>query len=280
MHISSFFRIFRRNKAVYEIMMGNETDEIIEELCESLLQKYQEGLEKSMRGSEFIYDSVDLLYFHLQKIGLKRSGSYIDSSEWLKSKKATINPKNNDGNCFQYALTVALNHKQIKSHPERILKIKLFTDQYNCKEIDFPSHSKDWKTFEQNNKRIALNILFVPHNTEKIRLAYKSKHNFKRENQVILLMITDGNKWHYLIVKSLSGLLKGITSNHKGELYCLTCFRSYSAKEKLKKHEKICNDHDYCHVEMPDEGNTILKYNHGEKSMRASFVIYVDLIIT
>ena len=98
-----------------------------------------------MRGSEFIYDSVDLLYFHLQKIGLKRSGSYIDSSEWLKSKKATINPKNNDGNCFQYALTVALNHKQIKSNPERILKIKPFTDQYNCKEIDFPSHSKDLK---------------------------------------------------------------------------------------------------------------------------------------
>ena len=93
-------------------------------------------------------------------------------------------------------------------------------------------------------------------------------------------MITDGNKWHYLTVKSFSGLLKGITSNHKGDLYCLTCFHSYSTKEKLKKHEKICNDHDYCHVKMPEEGNTILKYNHGEKSMRASFVIYVDLIIT
>ena len=67
-----------------EIMMGNETDEIIEELCESLLHKYQEGLEESMRGSEFIHDSVDLLYYHLQKIGLKRVGSCIDSSEWLK----------------------------------------------------------------------------------------------------------------------------------------------------------------------------------------------------
>ena len=102
MHISSFFRIFRRNKAVYEIMMGNETDEIIEELCESLLQKYQEGLEESMRGSEFIRDSVDLLCHHLQKIGLKRGASYIDSPEWLENKKATINPKNNDDNCFQY----------------------------------------------------------------------------------------------------------------------------------------------------------------------------------
>ena len=84
-----------------EIMMGNETDEIIEKLFKSLLQKYQDGLEESMRGSKFIRDSVDLLYYHPHKIGLKRGGSYIDSPEWLKNKKATINPKNNDDNCFQ-----------------------------------------------------------------------------------------------------------------------------------------------------------------------------------
>ena len=78
-------------------------------------------------------------------------------------------------NCFQYSLTVALNHKQIKSHPERISKIKPFIDQYNWKEIDFPSHSKDWKKFEQNNKRIALNILFVPHNTKKDKTCIQVK---------------------------------------------------------------------------------------------------------
>ena len=61
-------------------------------------------------------------------------------------------------------------------------------------EIDFPSDSKDWKKFEQNNKTIALNILFVPHSAKQIRHAHKSKHNFKCENQVILLMITDGKK--------------------------------------------------------------------------------------
>ena len=67
-----------------EIMMGNETDKIIEKLSESLLQNYQKNLEESMRGSEFVPDSIDLLYYHLQKIGLKRGGSYIDSSEMAK----------------------------------------------------------------------------------------------------------------------------------------------------------------------------------------------------
>ena len=81
-----------------------------------------------MRGSEFIFDSVDALYYDLNKISLSRGGSYIDSPEWLKNKKTTINPKNNDGKCFQYALTVALNYEQIKNHPERISKIKTFID--------------------------------------------------------------------------------------------------------------------------------------------------------
>ena len=108
-----------------EIMMGNETDEIIEKLFKSLLQKYQDGLEESMRGSKFIRDSVDLLYYHPQKIGLKRGGSYIDSPEWLKNKKATINPKNNDDNCFQYALTVALNHQNIGKTLKEYQKLNL-----------------------------------------------------------------------------------------------------------------------------------------------------------
>ena len=66
-----------------------------------------------MRGSKFIFDIVDLLYYHLQKMDLKGGGSYIDSPKWLKTKKATINPKNNDDNCLQYALSVALKYQKI-----------------------------------------------------------------------------------------------------------------------------------------------------------------------
>ena len=66
--------------------MGNETDEIIEEFFESLLQRYQKLLEESIRGSEFVFDSVDLLYYKLHEICLNRGGSYIDSLECLKNK--------------------------------------------------------------------------------------------------------------------------------------------------------------------------------------------------
>ena len=97
--------------------------EIFEELFESLLQKYRAGLEEKMRVSEFVFDSVDLLHYNLHKISLNRYGSSIGSPKWLKNKKATINPKNNDDKCFQYAVTAILYYQNIKSNPEKISKV-------------------------------------------------------------------------------------------------------------------------------------------------------------
>ena len=134
-------------------------------------------------------------------------------------------------------------------------------DLYNWKEINFPWNKQDWKNFELNKKSIVL-ILYVPHNTEKKRHAYKSKYNLKRGNQVILLMITDGKNWHYLAIKKLSALLRGIISNHKDNFYCLNCFHSYTTKNKLEKRYDICKNQDCCYVEMPEKDSKILKYDH------------------
>ena len=132
-----------------------------------------------MKGSEFIFDSVDLLYYHLQKTSLGRIGSwYIDSSKWPENKKATKNSTNNDNNCFQYAITAALNYQNIKSHPGIISNLNPYKNKYDWRGIDFTSHLKAWKEFELNNKSISLNILFAPYNTERIRRAYPQKKQF------------------------------------------------------------------------------------------------------
>ena len=149
-----------------EFMNGSDTDEIIKELFKSLLQRYQKNLQEKMRGSDFVFDGVNFLYYDFNKISINKGGSYIDSPKWLKNKKSKINPNNNDYKCFQYAVTLPLNLDKINNHPERISKIKPFIEQYNWKDIDFPSTSKDWKKFELNNE-IPLNILYVPHNTKK-----------------------------------------------------------------------------------------------------------------
>ena len=148
---------------------------LIKELFKSLLKRYQENLQEKMRGSEFGFDGVNLLYYDFNKISLNRGGSYIEPAKWIKAKRSIINPKNNDYKCFQYAITVALNHDKINRNPLRISKIKPFIEKYNWKDIDFPSTSKDWKKFEQNDESIALNVLHVSYGTKKISLAYKSK---------------------------------------------------------------------------------------------------------
>ena len=90
-------------------------------------------------------------------------------------------------------------------------------------------------------------------------------------------MITDkNNRWHYLAVKSLPALFRGITSSNNGDFYCLNCFHSYRTLNKLKKHERVCNNHDYCRVDMPKEHEKI-QYLPGEKLLKVPFIIYADL---
>ena len=132
-----------------EIRSGTETKEAINELFNSFLRRYQEGLETKMKGSGYRFEKVDLLEYHLHKVSLNRGSSYINSPERLKNKRATINRKNTmDNECFKYAIVAALHHQEIERNPQRISKIKPFIDDYYWKDIEFPSHSKDWRKFE------------------------------------------------------------------------------------------------------------------------------------
>ena len=93
-----------------------------------------------MKGNDFVFDSIDRIYYICQKISQNRGSLYIDAPSLIK--KATINLKNSNRNCFRYVMTVALNHQNIKNHPERITKNKPF-NKHNSKEISFRSHIKD-----------------------------------------------------------------------------------------------------------------------------------------
>ena len=109
-----------------EVMKGSDTDEVIKLLLESFLKKYEENLQEKMKGSDFEFDGVNFFYYDFSKTSINKGGSYIDSPQWLKNKKSTINPKNNDDKCFQYAVTLSLNLNSIDKHPERISKTKPF----------------------------------------------------------------------------------------------------------------------------------------------------------
>ena len=90
-------------------------------------------------------------------------------------------------------------------------------------------------------------------------------------------MITGGTKWHYLAITNMSALLEGKSLNHHGDFYCLNCFNSYTSKNKVKEHEEICNNHNGCRTQMPKWFEKILKYNPGEKLLKAPFAVNLDL---
>ena len=126
-------------------MINDGADEVIKKLFDSLKSRYQNDLE-SMRSSEFVFDYVQLLYYKCHKINLNRGRSYIDSTDWIKNKKAAINPTNKkDNKCFQYAVTVVLSNEEIKKDPQIIKKIKQLINKYNWEGINYPSEKDDWK---------------------------------------------------------------------------------------------------------------------------------------
>ena len=142
-------------------MINDEAEEVITGLFDSLRNRYQNNWE-SIKGSEFVFNYIHLLYYKCHKINLNRGESYIDSLDWIKNKKGTINLTNKkDKKCFQYAITVALNHEEIAKHSQRISKIKPFINKYNWKEKNFPSEKDDWKKIEKNNVTFALNVLYA-----------------------------------------------------------------------------------------------------------------------
>ena len=109
-------------------MINDEADEVIKELFDSLKNRYQNNVE-SMKCSQFVFDYAHLLYYKCHK--MNRGGSYVDSPDWIKSEKATINPINKkDNKCFQYAVTVALINEELKKDPQRITKITPFINKY------------------------------------------------------------------------------------------------------------------------------------------------------
>ena len=122
---------------------------------------------------------------------------------------------------------------------------------------------------------MALNVLYATN--EKIYPAYLSKQNLKRKKLVILLTISNGEGWHYLAVKKLSALLREISSKDDGGFHCLNCLHSFSTKNKIESHKKVCENKDFCSFVKPSEDAKILQCNQYQKSDKAPFIIYADL---
>ena len=228
-----------------------------------------------MKGSDFIFDCVYLLYSKCHNVNLKRDGSNIDSSDWLKNKNATINSiYKKDNKCFQYAATVALNHEEVKTNLKRLSKIKLFINKYYSEEIYYLSEKDNWKNFRKCNLTIALNILYAK-KWEKKYTSYVSKHNSNRGKQIILLMIPNGEVLDsYIIYIINKNNVKTPQQFLSFELPSFLCNKKQPWISKKKKNK--CKNKDFCNIIMPFENTKILDFNINTKNRIKQHLIFLQ----
>ena len=129
--------------------------------------------------SGFSLDKIMHLYINFHRLALTRDSCYTELPEWIKNKKAVINPQNKDEECFKWAVIAALHHEEIKHNPERISLLRPYENQYNWKGLEFPASIKKIDKFEKNNLGIAVNVLFSKKKSQNIYTVHRSKHNME-----------------------------------------------------------------------------------------------------
>ena len=225
-----------------------------------------------------MFSSVDFSYLQVIKIKLKKVGTYIETPKWLSNKKAIINPYNIDDNlCFAWSIIISVHYDEINRDHNRISKLKKCIKNYDWNNIKFPTDKSDWGKSGKQNTNITLNIFSAHETSKKLNNIRVSKYNRIRPNKILLLMITDGEKWHFTSVKNENRLFRHIYSKYNDAYYCLNCRQSYGTDKLLKKHERLCLNNKGCNVKLPNKNNNILKYEKDMRSIKSPHIIHADL---
>ena len=226
------------------------------------------------RGSNWVFDSIEELVLHTVKYEPLSGSSFIPLPKALADKKAIINMENDDNQCFKWCIARALN--PVERNPKRITKIlQLQAEKLNWKAFKFPMELSQINRFEKLNE-ISVNVFGYEKNEVYPLRVSKSQSYATRYARVNLLLISEGNKNHYCLIKSMSRLLSNQTSTKKQKkFYCLRCLNSFGRQDLLDKHLEVCQDSEAVKIKMPEEGECVYFKNHFKK-MDLPFVIYAD----
>ena len=259
------------SKGLRTILDGTNVNDAYDEMVEEILEEIDKT--EMAEGSGWRFEKVIKLVLHTTKWDTINAGSYIELPQALKNKKAIINMKNQDDKCFLWSVLRALNLKD--KNNERIdNELKSKEDTLNMQGIQYPVSFRGIDRFESQNPKISITVLGY-NKDERVNTLKVSKYT-GCEHDIVLLLIKDGEKSHYCLVKNLSALLASQINRHKGTSHiCLNCINGFKSKDSLKKHKEYCYNNECVNIVMPPP-NTFLKFDKFHFSERAPFVIYAD----
>lgn len=247
----------------------------VNELHQEFKTSEEENLNKiatwPSEGSGWTVDKIDNHYINVVSYSPLKGSSYIQLPKELQnSEKGLINMKNKDDECFRRCHIRHLNPQSV--HPERIKKVdKMFVNELDYSNIEFPVDVKQYNKIEKQN---SININVFGYEDKQPFPIYVSKEKF--DDQMNLLLITEGGKKHYILIKDFHKSMYHQTNHKERKHFCMHCLQCFSSEKILNKHKTDCmviNGEQA--IKMPEKGETIVFQNH-HKQLPVPFVIYAD----
>ena len=276
--------LFSESTQILNTFFHSETVENLEGTDESAvfdrsIQTIEERIQNfNQRGSNWRFERVLSLDVHFTDFQPLRGSTFLPLPSKISTKKAVINMKNNDDQCFKWSVVRALN--PVAKNSERITKeLKDQSERLVWSGLKFPVKLDQIVVFEQLNPQISINVFGFESVVYPLRLSKrKSEQRERSENEqtINLLLISDEAKQHYCLIKSLSRLLSSQVSGHKeSNVFCLNCLNHFPNEEKLKIHEEYCLKNQTIKIEMPEKGS-LVTFIHHNRSIKVPFVVYAD----
>ena len=220
-------------------------------LLTSMIEEVLENMAKfQRRGSNWRFEEILKLELHLVEFDPLKGNSWIPLPEKIAKKKAVINMKNEDDECFKWCVARALS--PVENHPERITqKLRKQAEELNWKSREFPMEKDKIEKFEKNNPFVSVNVFYLDGSVHSLRIS-----EVERENNIDLLLIEEDVKKHYCLIKNLSRLLsKQVAEDEKPKVFCRRCLNHFPNNEKLEVHKEYCSRKECVKIEMPEIKN-------------------------
>ena len=244
---------------------GSETDQIVNGMIDNM--KFQIK-NPALLNSRFVFDEFLYLDVNFHQLNLTRGSSYLPLPDWLASKKAIVNPHNDDEECFKSSVITAKNEGM--KDPQRISNLRKFMDNYDWSGLEFPVSIKDIGKFETRNN-ISVNVLAVEG-----RDIYIHRKGQRTGRKINLLMVSEDGIQHYTVIKSLRRLLSSKNSNTKRKQhFCMNCLQCFTQELSRDQHQVYGKDNESVRVEMPKQGSSI-EFKDGQNQFRVPYIMYAD----
>ena len=244
----------------------SDMNEIVNAMITHMAQQTENP---ALLDSKFVFDEVICMDVDFHRLNLMRGSSYLPLPDWLARKKAIINPKNSDLECFKWAVITAMRWEEIDRDHQRISKLKRFENNFDWTGVGFPVSFMTIGRFESQNQ-ISINILAV----EDRQIYIRKEGNY--EHIVNLMLITENNHKHYVAIKSLSRLLSSQNTKRKAkEHFCMNCLQGFKEESSRDEHVGYCKNNESVRIEMPHK-NPIVQYSDGQFQFKVPFIIYAD----